>query len=49
MGDAESVSIFQSPAHGLGGVVASDTSNLGCVRVDLDPEGNEDEVNELLK
>jgi acyl transferase domain-containing protein/NAD(P)-dependent dehydrogenase (short-subunit alcohol dehydrogenase family)/acyl carrier protein len=46
--DMSAVSISQSPAYGLGGVIASEVSNLGCVRVDLDPKGNDDEVQELL-
>jgi NADPH:quinone reductase-like Zn-dependent oxidoreductase len=47
--DISAVSISQSPAYGLGGVIASEVSNLGCVRLDLDPEGNDDQVHELLR
>jgi NADPH:quinone reductase-like Zn-dependent oxidoreductase len=47
--DISAVSISQSPAYGLGGVIASEVSNLGCVRLDLDPEGDDDEIHELLR
>ncbi|MEW6729942.1 MAG: SDR family NAD(P)-dependent oxidoreductase [Acidobacteriota bacterium] len=42
------VSISQSPAYGFGGVIASEIPNLGCIRIDLDPEGNDDEVYQVL-
>lgn len=47
--DGESaVAISQTPASGLAGVIAAEVSSLGCVRVDLDPEGGDGEVQRLL-
>jgi phthiocerol/phenolphthiocerol synthesis type-I polyketide synthase C len=46
--DAGVVSISQAPASGLGGVIASELPNLRCSRIDLDPEGDADEVHQLL-
>jgi acyl transferase domain-containing protein/NADPH:quinone reductase-like Zn-dependent oxidoreductase/NAD(P)-dependent dehydrogenase (short-subunit alcohol dehydrogenase family)/acyl carrier protein len=42
------VAISQAPASGLGGVIASEIPNLRCSRIDLDPEGEADEVHQLL-
>jgi len=45
---AGAISLFQSPAYGLAGVVSSELSNLGCVRVELDPDDHCENAQQIL-
>ncbi|MEK6320974.1 MAG: SDR family NAD(P)-dependent oxidoreductase [Acidobacteriota bacterium] len=41
-------SVFQSAGYGLGGVIAFEAPHLGCTRIDIDPQGNTDDLQQLL-
>lgn len=40
--------VTQAPVWGLGGVIAREHPELGCVRVDLDPSKNNDDISSVL-